>query len=217
MKSLIILVLVLVLFLIIINIPLLGPADYKYSIYDRNISNIYSKVIGCDKNIHKENLYTADNILKKHNLDYNLSDGTALGSIRENNIIEGDEDVDLELDVVSIHKFKDTISDFKKEGFKITRFWINEALRGKRINLISMYRNFHYIDFQFSEYGKYCISVSDKPPRLCDEFLKLKEPYNISHISDRKFKTPSINYIEFLYGKDWKTPKNKFKPEDIKR
>ena len=210
-------IIALILIILLLKINILGTGTYRHSIYDRSVPNLYSKTIGCNKNTHRENLYTVDKILKKHNIDYNLSDGTALGALRENDIIEGDGDVDLEIDITKVEKFKNVIPDFKKENFRISRFWINSLKNGQRINLISLYRNYHYVDFQFSGYGKYCISISDNPPRLCDEFLTKEKPYQYAKIGDREFKIPSTKYIELLYGDDWKIPKKNFKPENIKR
>ena len=36
-------------------------------------------------------------------------------------------------------------------------------------------------------------------------------------IEDIEYKVPSDKYLELLYGKDWKTPKRKFKPQHIDR
>lgn len=213
-----ILILLIILFIVIINLKLFGSEDFNYSIYDRNISGIYHKTMGAKKEIHKENLFLTDDILKKYNIDYNLSDGTALGSVREKDIIEKDEDVDIEIDIDLLNKFKSIVEEFKKKGFKIVRFWENKKLNSnRRVNLISLYRKYHYIDFQFSGKGLYCISINDNPPRLCDEFLDLKYPYQKGFIGDREFKSPSEKYLELLYGKDWRIPKHKFKPNNIKR
>lgn len=213
MVSIFIIVAVVVLFVFVaVNSKILGPSDHSYSLSNRYWPGIYSKIFKTDRDVHRKNLFIADDIFKKYGIEYNLSEGTALGSIREHDIIEGDTDVDLELDVNDIEKFKNTIKDFKDEGFTIMRWWIDTNLNGRVINFVSIVRNSHYIDFQFSGEGLHCITLEDNPPHLCDDFLPIKTPYQEGTIGDRKFRTPSMKYIELLYGPTWKTPRKGFKP-----
>lgn len=219
MKKKIIYITILIIASVIVNINMLGPhKKYKYSIKNRSFPSIRRKLVGVSKEKNKTNLRLACEILKLNKIDFFLSDGTALGAIRENDIIEGDEDVDIEIDIKYLDKFISIMGMFLKKEFKLMRYWIDTPLNSKnKINLISFHRNYHYVDFQFSGKGLYCISINDNPPRLCDEFLALKEPHQFKKIDGIEYKVPSNQYLELLYGKDWNIPKNNFKPSDIDR
>lgn len=216
-KVLAITAIIVIIFIFLINIDILGPKGYRYSMFDRYYPETRSKLWEPDTDILRENLFLADDILKKHSIDFNLSEGTALGSIREHDIIKGDTDVDIEMDISELEKFKKAIPDFRRKGFKIMRYWVDTNLNGKVINFISLSRNSHYIDFQFSGKGLNCVSMEDNPPGPCDQFLSTKEPYQEGKIGNRKFKTPSMEYIELLYGPTWNTPRKGFKANTLKR
>ena len=218
-KYFIIGILTLILFCFIINLKILGPdKKHKYSLKNRIFPSIKHKLFGINKEKHKENLKIVGEILKRNKIDFFLSDGTALGAIRENDIIEGDEDVDIEIDIKYLDKFISIMEVFQKNEFNLMRYWVDTPLNSdKKINLISFHRDYQYVDFQFSGKGLYCISLNDNPPRLCDEFLHLKEPHQIKEIEGIKYKVPSNEYLELFYGKDWKVPKKKFKPNHLKR
>tara|TARA_R110002126_G_scaffold189101_1_gene337399 strand:+ start:3659 stop:4327 length:669 start_codon:yes stop_codon:yes gene_type:complete len=218
-KYFIIIILFLILSYFIVNLEILGPGKkHKYSIKNRSFPSIRQKLFGVNKEKHRENLKIVGEILKKNKIDFFLSDGTALGAIRENDIIEGDEDVDIEIDIKYLDKFISIMEVFQKNEFNLMRYWLDTPLNSdKKINLISFHRDYHYVDFQFSGKGLYCISVNDNPPRLCDEFLHLKEPHQFKKIEDIEYKVPSDKYLELLYGKDWKKPKRNFKPHHIDR
>jgi len=202
---------------ILINLEIIGPKGHKTSLYNRSMPNLYAKVVGADRKIHRENLAIIDEIMKKYEIDYNLSCGTALGVRREGEIIEGDEDVDIEIDIKYLDKVKEIIDYFKKNEFQLVRYWVDTPLNSKKkINLISFHRNLHYVDIEFSGEDMNCITVNDNPPRGCDEFLKLKEPYQYGKIGNMEYKIPSDKYLEYLYGEDWMIPRKK-KPHDTKR
>lgn len=209
----------LILSVIVLNIKIMGPdKKYKTSIYNRSFPSLYHKIMGTRKEKHRENLKIVGEILRRNEIDFFLSDGTALGAIREGDIIEGDEDIDIDIDIKYLDKFKKLIKYFEQNEFKLLRYWVDTPLNSdKRINLISFHRDLHYVDFQFSGKGLYCVSLDDNPPGLCDEFLHLKEPHQIKEIEGIKYKVPSDEYLELLYGKDWKVPKKKFKPQHLKR
>ncbi len=209
----------LVLLAIVLNIKIMGPdKKYKTSIYNRSFPSLYHKIVGSKKTKHRENLKIVGEILRRNKIDFFLSEGTALGAIREGDIIEGDGDVDIDIDIKYLDQFKKLIKYFEQNEFKLLRYWINTPLNSdKKVNLITFHRDLHYVDFQFSGKGLYCIAVTDNPPRLCDEFLHLKEPHQIKEIEGIKYKLPSNGYLELLYGKDWDIPKKNFKPKHLKR
>ena len=216
-KQCLIVVSLLIIIGILINLETIGPRGHKTSLYNRSMPKLYAKVIGTDKKIHRENLAIVDEIMKRYEIEYNLSCGTALGVRREGDIIDRDEDVDIEIDIKYLDKIKEIVDYFKKNEFQLVRYWVDTPLNSKKkVNLISFHRKLHYVDIEFSGEGLNCITVDDNPPRGCDEFLKIKEPYQYGKIGDREYKVPSDKYLEFLYGEDWMVPRKK-KPHDTKR
>jgi hypothetical protein len=51
-------------------------------------------------------------------------------------------------------------------------------------------------------------------PKPSNELIQLLEPFQKINVNGTEYNVPSIKYIEYLYGDDWKTPKNGFKPNN---
>ena len=67
-----------------------------------------------------------------------------------------------------------------------------------------------YIDVDFMGIDK--PSMTYQWPKSPNELIQLLEPFQKINVNGIEYNVPSIKYIEYLYGEDWKTPKNEFKP-----
>lgn len=201
-----------VIFIIFINLNLIGnKKGFKTTYYDRYLS----WTPNTNDEIMRENLFIFTKILEEENIFYWLSEGTALGSIREGNIIKNDSDVDIGIYYKDKIKIENCIKKINKHGFKIMRFYDEYPSLGGKLNIVSFHRKNHYIDIDFTEKGKCCVAVNY--PRKCDEIVDVLEPFQKTKIGKKYFTTPSIEYLELLYGKEWMIPKEGFKPDNIRR
>ena len=52
-----------------------------------------------------------------------------------------------------------------------------------------------------------------KWPAAPDEWLEKIEPFSEVTLNDRTYKVPSVKFLDFMYGDDWRIPKAHFKPQ----
>lgn len=150
-----------------------------------------------------KNLEEFDKVMKKNNLFYWIGEGTALGAIRNKDIINNDSDVDVGIYDKDFNKFKKyVIPDLLKNKFKIGR-----------LQPFSIYKNNEYIDIDITGNNLKCMAYNY--PTNCNYHIKDIKPFRFAYINKKKYNVPSIKYIEKLYGKNWRIPSNK-KPSQIK-
>lgn len=149
------------------------------------------------------NLETFDECMKEVNMFYWLGEGTALGAIREGNIIDNDDDVDVGIYYHDRDKFiSKAMPLLKKKGFKIV----------KPINELTLYRKGSSLDIDFTGRGKPCRAYHW--PTKCDYHMDTIKPFRYGYINNKQYIVPSQKYIEKLYGKRWYI-KQKIKPKNI--
>lgn len=153
------------------------------------------------------NLKLFDECMKKTGIFYWVGEGTALGFIREGNFIKDDTDIDVGL------YYKDKALYYEKclpllleKGFTIKRG--NNSYTDDEPHSIIL--NDCYIDVDFMGIDK--PSMTYQWPKSPNELIQLLEPFQKINVNGIEYNVPSIKYIEYLYGEDWKTPKNEFKP-----
>lgn len=172
--------------------------DYKYRLFDR----IYS-VPDDDRNI--QNLESFNKVANEHGLKYWVSEGSALGLIREEKLIAGDSDVDVGLYGDQLPILKQVLKTLLDDhGFRV-----------KRTKPLSITRRGSYIDIDITVSGQPCMAIHW--PQRCDEFMSTLEPFRLVQFRGNVYKVPSIEYIEKLYGADWRIPKKNFKPKHVQR
>lgn len=159
---------------------------------------IYPGIKPIDKEKAKENLSLLKRICNKHNLDFILFFGTLLGAIREHDFISHDEDIDIVMPISDIERFKDILFILRENGFEVARF--------ERRGFISIIRNGEYIDIYF-------FSPYTEDKRLTTCICELCEVKYINNTTQMKFQgefytipKESETLLEFLYGKNWRTP-----------
>ena len=149
-----------------------------------------------------KNLEDFDRIMKKYKIFYWLGEGTALGAIREKNIIKNDSDVDVGIYIKDYNKFvKIVVPKLLENGFKIGR---------KKPFSIS--KNGEYIDVDITGYNLPCMAFNY--PKSCNYHIDSLKPFRYGYINNKKYVVPSEKYIKKLYGEKWYIPINK-KPKNI--
>ena len=153
------------------------------------------------KRIHKsnalDNLKCVLGILSKNHVQTSPADGTLLGIIRDGDLIDWDEDIDLNIFEEDLEAFKVSLWDMIDAGF--------ELLRCERCgHLYSIQRNNEYIDFYILE------KVSPEVrTNMGTDFVLDK---HVSNLMNWSFKDMTIQvpveyekYLELMYG-NWKIP-----------
>lgn len=160
----------------------------------------YSKI---NKKICKENLKILHAVFNKYKIFFWLSEGTALGFTRENNIITNDDDVDISLFIKDKNKLLKALKELKKYNFIVTLI-LNKG------NFIRLGRKNEIIDIDIVEKNKYCIACFCN----CNKLIPYLKKFNKTIINGLEYNIPTKDYIKFLYGNDWHIPK-KYKPSSI--
>jgi phosphorylcholine metabolism protein LicD len=142
-------------------------------------------------------LYEVDDVLKSLDLKYWLTNGSALGIVRENRFIPWDDDIDIDLYSEDLlPRFGRLVYDLSNAGY-VCRF-VERGATSK----ISAYKN----NFKISLGGIYLEDNFRRSKfRLYPkEFFENSVEYKIK---DRVFNIPGPvdEYLSFIY-KDWKTP-----------
>ena len=174
-------------------------------IFHKNIYNLSVKVsrsyniVSMNEDVCRENLFLFDDIMKQIDVDYWLSEGTALGATREQGFIKGDDDID-------VGTFDG--QKFVEQGLPLI---INKGFNLMVItdNLYSFIRKGEKLDVDIVVEGQPCMACKTKHAncKLCDEMIPFLHFRHINFLG-RIFKVPDERYLEYLYG-DWKTPVKK--------
>lgn len=150
------------------------------------------------KEVAKKNLQLLKEVLDRNNIKFCLFYGTLLGVIRENDLIEHDQDIDIFILEEDREKFMMLLFELLEYDFKVARYDIRGAM--------SLIRNEEYIDICFFKKSK------DIPEArvCCLEYVPeifFKKTVKINFLG-RMYDIPE-NYKDFLlfeYGKNWKVP-----------
>lgn len=158
---------------------------------------IYPGIKRIDKTMALDNLKCVLEILNRNQVRVSPADGTLLGIIRDEDLIDWDEDIDLNILEEDIEAFKSSLWDMINAGF--------ELLRCERCgHLYSIGRNNEYIDFYILE------RVSPEVrTNMGTDFVLDK---HVTNLMNRSFKNMTIQipieykqYLELMYG-SWQTP-----------
>lgn len=142
---------------------------------------------------------------KEANVPIYLSEGTALGAVRENGFIADDTDIDLGVLEEDYERYKTlVIPALLKQGFHMYK---------SRPYFQTFFKDGEFVDIHAWAKGAPCADI----PGPCDEVSPTLRPFQHVTIAGLDAQCPSNEYLELLYGKDWKTPKRRFKPTMIPR
>jgi hypothetical protein len=153
----------------------------------------------------EEAMFESSQLLKRHNIDYRITDGTVLGLYRNNQFIPHDNDIDIDiLDINDDKEFIKLICNvlnykvgrivyFKREIQQIAFFNSNKIV----VDFIFWHKKETKI-FNFQENGYSRIQESKY-------FINLDS----LNFNNRIYPIPGFieEWLNFRYGSDWKTPK----------
>jgi len=165
-----------------------------------------------DLEICKENLLLFNEIMTLHKIPFWLSEGTALGVIRDGSFILWDDDVD----TAFMHEYRD---QFLKKVLPIL-FSNNFTLGGSMNNgnFIALHRKGEKIDIDIVQSGGKCNASQTKNANTndCNNILKYLNNMKEVQFLGTTFNVPGEDYLEYLYSSSWKTP-SKSKLKNIPR
>lgn len=141
----------------------------------------------------EKSLAEVHDVFTRHGICFWLRDGTALGVLRDGRIIAGDDDVDLGIWPHDLPTLERALSELEDQGFVVYKHtrWIVGLL--KRLESIEIIIS--------GSWGQ-----DDEHNQFIDSFFT--ELKSVQYLG-REFNVPknSEDYLEFSYGKDWRTPK----------
>tara|TARA_Y100000389_G_scaffold107615_1_gene104635 strand:- start:12397 stop:12969 length:573 start_codon:yes stop_codon:yes gene_type:complete len=172
----------------------------------------------------KKTLEDIAHILNKHNIEFFLVCGTALGAHREGKFIEHDKDIDigifshnhdisfvvkkiLESNIFNLYKhYPETEKEITRNTGEVTLIHNKTKIHVDIFNIIKY--NTKYIRYT---YGSIC---ENKPGGRCEYIF----PVILETIlfMGNEYLIPGINYIESEYGPSWKKPRKYTYEEGIK-
>ncbi len=138
-----------------------------------------------------------------------VSEGTALGAVRQQDFIDDDTDIDFGFLPQDLEVYRNqVIPQIVSSGMVL----IKNSDRPTKC-LQTYHKEGESVDIHMWAPGMECPDV----PGPCDVLLPLLEPFQEVTLAGRKVWAPSNAYLEFLYGKDYLTPKPRFKPSQLDR
>jgi hypothetical protein len=162
-----------------------------------------------NENVCAENLLLFNEIMTLHGIPFWLSEGTALGVVRDNSFISYDDDVDVSFMYPHREKFvKEVLPVLKSYGFRVgTSFHYG--------NFIGLHRKGEKLDVDIVQEGGLCMSTRSVHNNLnvdCNDLLPYLKNMQQVEFLGTIFTVPGEDYLEHLYSSTWKTPKKtKFK------
>lgn len=156
----------------------------------------------------EEMLAIVDRVCEKYGVDFWVSDGTALGAVREQRILPGDTDVDICMSQEYWPIFHDQVVGelVNKYGFIVLKDHVS-------YDFITLVYKDQDLDVNPIVPGGHCASV----PGPCNELIPHIGTLQPVRIGSFIYKAPSNDYLEFLYGPTWRTPRDRFKPMDARK
>lgn len=152
----------------------------------------------------RENLFKFDDVMKHFGLTFWLSEGTALGAVREGRFIPHDDDVDVATFIENIDMVVQSVLPILVEsGFKVVKVW-NEG------RFITLERGGEYMDIDFVEEGKPCMFMTvgkvSNGFHQCDDLLRILQGLHRVEFLGRQFLVPGDDYLVHQYGPTWRVP-----------
>ena len=201
----ILLLIIFIIFIIFIELPWSKCISYSLK---NLIKNRFIKLkhrtfhVPLNIDICKENLELVADILDKYKLKFWLSEGTALGAIRDGNFILYDDDVDIGMWYTDFDKFEMlALPELKKNGFTCDQLIMNNTF-------IGLSRKGEKLDIDFTGKDIDCMSCKTTNAKCINCNILIDKLSNMKYITfiGKQYLCPDIDYIEYLYGPNWKIP-----------
>lgn len=171
--------------------------DHRWRIADR--------VIGKNPTPEKHQRLLEDfhDEAKRAGLEFWLAEGTALGIYRGDGIIPWDTDVDVSINEDQLQTLKESVIPAMR----------SRGCRVMRNHPFSMIRDGAYIDIDIVGPGRDCMAI--EWPRPCEDHMPYVHPLEQIEFNGRTYSTPGEKFFAFMYGKDWRTPKENLHSNDL--
>jgi len=201
----ILLLIIFIIFIIFIELPWSKCISYSLK---NLIKNRFIKLkhrtfhVPLNIDICKENLELVADILDKYKLKFWLSEGTALGAIRDGNFILYDDDVDIGMWYTDFDKFETlALPELQKNGFTCDQLIMNNTF-------IGLSRKGEKLDIDFTGKDIDCMSCKTTNAKCINCNILIDKLSNMKYITfiGKQYLCPDIDYIEYLYGPNWKIP-----------
>ncbi len=151
----------------------------------------------------EENLLLLNEILTKADIPFWLSEGTALGVVRDSKIIPWDDDLDISFMYNYREKFLELLPILEQNGFVLSLVLNNG-------NFLGFIKNNEKVDIDIVQKDGSCNAAKTKNAGYtskCNDILPYLNRMRKITFLGKEFNVPGDDYFEFLYGSDWKTPK----------
>jgi hypothetical protein len=154
----------------------------------------------------EENLLLFNKIMNENSIFYWLSEGTALGVIRENRILPWDDDIDVSFN----YEYRDIFIKQALPSLLLNGFIVAQVRQNK--NFIALIRKNEKIDIDIVQKNGNCAALktfNNNYNNECNNLIPyLKDIHQITFLNTN-FNVPGVEYLEYLYGKTWNIPSKK--------
>jgi hypothetical protein len=151
----------------------------------------------------KNILFEFDDVMRAHGIQYWLSEGTALGAIRDGAIIEWDDDLDFGMFESQRKKFiEEVMPDLRMKGFYV-------LMVNNDSHFFGFAKDGELVDVDIVTRGGKCVACKTKAAqcKTCDSMFPYLGGIHVIEFLGRDFSVPGEDYLEYLYGPDWNVPK----------
>lgn len=151
----------------------------------------------------RDNLERFDDVMRRHGIRFWLSEGTALGAIREARFIPHDDDVDVAVEARDLPTFlAEAYPDLEEAGFELVKVW-NAG------NFMTFLRRGEALDVDFVKEGRPCMFLHVGKMGLggrCENLSHYLSQLRRVPLYGREYWVPGDDYLVHQYGKGWRTP-----------
>lgn len=142
-------------------------------------------------------LHCLDDACRVAAVEFWLTEGTALGAVRERDFIANDSDVDVGMTEEAFARFyAQVVPAMQRAGCRVYKD--NPASR-----LVTLEFRGEFLDVHAVSATGYCADV----PGPCADIWPVTFPLREVQLRDRTYKAPPDAYLERLY-RDWRTPRD---------
>eukprot|EP00294_Goniomonas_avonlea_P009291 CAMPEP_0114543906 /NCGR_PEP_ID=MMETSP0114-20121206/2600_1 /TAXON_ID=31324 /ORGANISM="Goniomonas sp, Strain m" /LENGTH=228 /DNA_ID=CAMNT_0001728265 /DNA_START=110 /DNA_END=797 /DNA_ORIENTATION=+ len=147
-----------------------------------------------------QNLVLLSEVLAQHKIFFWLSEGTALGAVREGRLLPHDDDVDIGIFDTQLDDFVAALPALEAVGFALS------DIQSKYF--FKLVRRFETVDVDMTGPGHYCHACSGP----CEEVLPHLQNFTQATVSNISFTVPPVSYLVRLYTEGWQVPQAHWKP-----
>ena len=198
----------LIIILILFLVPIPWSGHHAFSLGNTSKNAIFkSKHFFFKMPLNKSqcNLNLVDFKYAMGTIPFWLSEGTALGAIRDNDFITHDDDVDVGMWAHDLDRFnKEALPLLYKLGFTLDMSLFNGTF-------IMMSRNGERLDIDAVSSGGQCMAARTASANCgtCDCIIPYLNDMHVVQMHDEEYMVPGTPYLKYLYGVDWHIPQKR--------